>query len=126
MKAIVQVSKKQYIVNGKKYKSVEEMPLKLQKYFVDADKNGIPDILENTDDDNSTTSIKINNKEYASWDEVPKEYQKFKNLKKSTNKPISIKISSDSKLDILKFIVKLLISIGTTALLAYFYRAISL
>ncbi len=45
-----QVSKKitKYVVNGKEYNSLEEMPEDIRKIFEDKNQNGIPDILEDT------------------------------------------------------------------------------
>lgn len=45
-----QVSKEitKYVVNGKEYERVEDMPENVRKIFEDKNQNGIPDILEDT------------------------------------------------------------------------------
>ena len=74
------------IFNGKTYKSIEEMPVnerqafeQMSKMFVDANGNGIPDLLEgdlvkNVITAHSTqTNINVNGQTYHSFNELPPE-----------------------------------------------------
>jgi hypothetical protein len=45
MKRIVRTSTK-YVINGREYHSLEEMPEQDRQFFLDANKNGIPDGIE--------------------------------------------------------------------------------
>ncbi|PYI82626.1 MAG: hypothetical protein DME26_17015 [Verrucomicrobia bacterium] len=45
MKKIIRTST-QYIINGREYSSLEEMPEEDRQFFLDANKNGIPDGIE--------------------------------------------------------------------------------
>lgn len=78
MKKPIGLTKKSYIINGKKYSNISEIPENHRKTFEDKNNNGIPDITEDKDRKHIITSIKINSKKYNSWDEVPQEYQKYK------------------------------------------------
>ena len=70
------------IFNGKTYNSLEEMPAnerqafeQMQKIFVDANGNGIPDFMEGDVAKNVVTAltgnVNFNGKVYASLDELP-------------------------------------------------------
>ena len=74
------------IFNGKTYKSIEDMPAnerqafeQMSQMFVDANGNGIPDLLEgdvvkNVISAHSThTSINVNGQTYTSFNELPPE-----------------------------------------------------
>jgi len=87
MKKQIFVSKQKFTVNGKKYTSLDEMPEDVRN-IIDKDRNGILDVIEDTNERNSTTSININGKSYGSWNEVPAKYQKYKNFgRKLSTKP---------------------------------------
>jgi hypothetical protein len=45
MKKIIRTSTK-YVINGREYHSLEEMPEQDRQFFLDANKNGIPDGIE--------------------------------------------------------------------------------
>src|SRR5205809_2295177 len=45
MKKIIRTSTR-YVINGREYKSLEEMPEEDRQFFTDANKNGIPDGIE--------------------------------------------------------------------------------
>jgi hypothetical protein len=79
MKNSLKYKDKHYIINGKKYETIEDMPSKFQKVFADKNKNGIPDIVEESDVSQTTrqSTITINGKQYSSWDEVPAQYRRY-------------------------------------------------
>lgn len=80
---------KKYTINGKEYKSLEELPVDLREFFKDANNDGVPDIAEpavakarreglRPGEEVYIEGVTINGKHYDSWEAVPEEYQSLK------------------------------------------------
>lgn len=98
-------TKSAYNINGKTYTSFDEIPedqkQMFQKILADEDKNGTPDIMEGKNEGKIFNSkalnfaiklfgftkniIKINDKKYNNWDEVPSEFQHLKSITNQNN-----------------------------------------
>jgi hypothetical protein len=82
------IASSQIIFNGRKYASAEEMPPEVRQAYervmdtLDADRNGVPDILEDTPTDTSepgvniSTKIVIDGQEYTSLEDMPPELRR--------------------------------------------------
>lgn len=76
---------KQYIVDGKVYKTFEELPYDIKKILEDKNQNGRIDLFEDLEPEKTTrvTQVQthrkysINGKEYDSLEEVPYVYRKI-------------------------------------------------
>jgi len=98
--------KSNFTVNGKKVKSIQDLPVSVQKLFEDKDDNGIPDVFEiKSFKDGISQLIRINNQVYKNWKDVPQQFQQFKKLSKlGSNKQNFKKISFSKDLKTTPFI----------------------
>lgn len=127
MKETLRISRKKYVVNGKTYRSIEEMPPNIQKIFKDTDRDGIPDIIEDIRDKDSSVSIEINGKKYKSWDEVPQEFQKYRKLRDDVSRTNETKqvnaLRSGNSTVLSSLLVKILIIAAFFIILLVLYRS---
>ena len=78
------VHPKKIFVNGKEYPNLGSLPSVVRKVFEDADKNGIPDLLEgkiaglnifNLLSKTKSSPFMVKGNAYQSFDDLPKEFQ---------------------------------------------------